>query len=69
MVKDTTQSCFNVTKTIVRKDEGKKWDKLKKQLLFLKRMYDEDRVMNDISNRAIVEKILAKMEKYEDKYG
>lgn len=59
------QQSFNVKKEIIRKDENKKWEKLKKWMKMLDRMFDEGKIINNIDNGAMVKKIIKKMDKLE----
>lgn len=61
------QGTFNVKTEYIIKDETQKWKKLKKKLKLLRRLYDEDRIVNEISNEALIRKILKTMDKLEER--
>jgi len=62
---NTNQVSFNVKKEIVRKDENKKWEKLKYDLRDLQKRFKAGTIINDINNEALIDKILKRMERYE----
>ena len=59
------QSSFKVETRVIRKDENQKWKKLKKELEVIFDKYEEDTIVNKISNKVMIRKILKRMDKLE----
>ena len=63
-----SQMEFKVKKEIVRRDENEKWDKLKKELQIIYDNFEQGKIVNQISNKALLRKILRRMAKLENTY-
>ena len=59
------QSSFKVETRVIRKDENQKWKKLKKELEVIFDKFEEDTIVNKISNKVMIRKILKRMDKLE----
>jgi len=59
------QGTFKVQRTIVHEDNNKKWIKFKNKMKQLEQMYEQDMIVNEISNKALIKKIVKIMERYE----
>jgi recombinational DNA repair protein RecT len=59
------QSSFKVETRIIRKDENQKWKKLKKELEVIFDKFEEGTIVNKISNKVMIRKILRRMDKLE----
>lgn len=56
---------FKVKKEIIRRDENQKWDKLRKELQIIYDNFEQGKIVNQISNKALLRKILRRMSKLE----
>ena len=56
-----TQDTFKVKQIFVRKDETEKWKKLKKELQLIYDNFEQGKIVNQISNKALLRKILRRM--------
>jgi recombinational DNA repair protein RecT len=59
------QSSFKVETRVIRKDENQKWKKLKKELEVIFDKFEEGTIVNKISNKVMIRKILKRMDKLE----
>ena len=59
------QSSFKVETRVIRKDENQKWKKLKRELEVIFDKFEEDTIVNKISNKVMIRKILKRMDKLE----
>jgi len=59
------QSTFKVETRVIRKDENQKWKKLKKELEVIFDKFEEGTIVNKISNKVMIRKILKRMDKLE----
>ena len=60
-----SQTAFKVKQEIIRKDENQKWEKLKEELIIIYDKFDEGTIVNKISNKTMVRKILRRMDQLE----
>jgi len=56
---------FKVKKEIIRKDENEKWNKLGKELRIIYNNFEDGKIVNKISNKALLRKILRRMDQLE----
>jgi len=56
---------FKVKKEIIRKDENEKWNKLRKELKIIYENFEQGKIVNSISNKALLRKILKRMAQLE----
>jgi len=56
---------FKVKKEIIRKDENEKWNKLGKELRIIYNNFEDGKIVNKISNKALLRKILRRMNQLE----
>jgi len=56
---------FKVKKEIIRKDENEKWVKLGKELRIIYNNFEDGKIVNKISNKALLRKILRRMDQLE----
>lgn len=59
------QSSFKVETRVIRKDENQKWKRLKKELEVIFDKFEEGTVVNKISNKVMIKKILKRMDQLE----
>ena len=59
------QSSFKVETRVIRKDENQKWKKLKKELEVIFDKFEGGTIVNKISNKVMIRKILKRMDKLE----
>jgi recombinational DNA repair protein RecT len=57
---------FKVRKEIIRKDENEKWIKLRKELKIIYDNFEDGKIVNKISNKALLRKILRRMAQLEE---
>lgn len=57
---------FKVRKEIIRKDENEKWVKLRKELKIIYDNFEDGKIVNKISNKALLRKILRRMAQLEE---
>ena len=56
---------FKVKKEIIRRDENEKWNKLRKELKIIYENFEQGKIVNSISNKALLRKILKRMAQLE----
>ncbi len=56
---------FKVKKEIIRKDETEKWNTLQKELKIIHDKFEDGKIVNKISNKALLRKILRRMAQLE----
>ena len=56
------QSSFKVETRVIKKDENQKWKKLKRELEVIFDKFEEDTIVNKISNKVMIKKILKRMD-------
>jgi recombinational DNA repair protein RecT len=59
------QSSFKVETRVIRKDENQKWKKLKRELEVIFDKFEEGTIVNKISNKVMIKKILKRMDQLE----
>lgn len=59
------QSSFKVETRVIRKDENQKWKRLKRELEVIFDKFEEGTIVNKISNKVMIRKILKRMDKLE----
>lgn len=59
------QSSFKVETRVIRKDENHKWKKLKRELEVIFDKFEEGTIVNKISNKVMIKKILKRMDQLE----
>ena len=59
------QSSFKVETRVIRKDENQKWKKLKREQEVIFDKFEEGTIVNKISNKVMIRKILKRMDKLE----
>ena len=59
------QSSFKVETRVIRKDENQKWKRLKNELEVIFDKFEEGTVVNKISNKVMIKKILKRMDQLE----
>ena len=57
---------FKVRKEIIRKDENEKWIKLRKELKIIYDNFEDGKIVNKISNKALLRKILRRIAQLEE---
>ena len=59
------QSSFKVETRVIRKGENQKWKKLKRELEVIFDKFEEGTIVNKISNKVMIKKILKRMDQLE----